>query len=527
MSFPFELSEEMQHAIEDMGYEEPTPIQKDTIPLMLAGRDLIGQAQTGTGKTAAFGIPLIEHADPADRSVQAVVLCPTRELALQTAGELTKLSKYKTGIHVLAVYGGQPIERQLYGLKLGVQIVVGTPGRVMDHLRRGSLSLASVRTAILDEADEMLDMGFRDDIEEILSQTNPERQTALYSATMPYPILTLAAKYLKEPEMIRVERKTLTVEAVEQTYISVRSFHKCELLARLLVRDNITRALVFCNTKKGVEDLVTGLHAKGFSVNGLHGDMRQIERDAIMARFRQGMVGVLIATDVAARGLDIDDVEAVFNYDLPLDVENYIHRIGRTGRAGKTGRAYSFVVGREVSRMWEYRKITGAKILCEKAPAADEIRSVQRKRLSETILEKTLLLTPSQVEDAQALLDSIDPTQAVAVLVDMISGADKRFTEEDLSIPEPERKPRPVRSETPKPPVRKPAPKGRRFPTVENRRDIADDRKRAPYRPHEKREERPFGRAPKPERPGRSEAPDRTGRPPRKPRPVRRTDKEI
>ena len=365
--FEFEMSQEVRQAVAEMGFEEPTPIQRDAIPPMLEGRDVIGQAQTGTGKTAAFGIPLVEKIDPADRRVQAIVLSPTRELALQTAGELMKLGKYRH-VSVLPVYGGTPIERQLRELSRGVQVVIGTPGRVMDHMRRGTLDLSGVRLAVLDEADEMLDMGFRDDIETILQQTPEARQTALFSATMPQPILMLGQKYLKDPAHIRVAAKEMTVDKVNQSYISVRSFQKGELLARLLVRDDTKLALVFCNTKLGVENVVTNLQSRGFSAAGLHGDMRQIERDAIMARFRNGMVNVLVATDVAARGIDVDGVETVFNYDIPLDAEYYVHRVGRTGRAGREGRAYTFVVGREVARMWDYRKYTGAKILCEKAP---------------------------------------------------------------------------------------------------------------------------------------------------------------
>ena len=331
------LSEEVARAIDEMGYVEATPIQAASIPPMLEGKDIIGQAQTGTGKTAAFGIPLIEKLDPAERTVQALVLCPTRELAMQTAGELTKLAKYKSGVSVLPVYGGAPIERQIRMLQLGVQVVVGTPGRVMDHMNRGTLSFEHLRLAVLDEADEMLDMGFREDIETILSATPESRQTALFSATMPRPIYALAQKYLKNPVNVSITPKELTVDKIEQYYISVRSFHKTELLSRLLLLGDIKLALVFVNTKTGVESVVTELQHRGFSAAGLHGDMRQIERDAIMARFRAGLINVLVATDVAARGIDVDDIEAVFNYDIPGDAEYYVHRIGRTGRAGKTG----------------------------------------------------------------------------------------------------------------------------------------------------------------------------------------------
>ena len=482
-TFDFPISEETLRAITDMGYEKPTPIQELTITPMLEGKDLIGQAQTGTGKTAAFGIPLVEKIDASDKNVQAIILSPTRELAVQTAGEIQKLGKYRPGLRVLAVYGGQPIERQLRELQYGVQIIVGTPGRVMDHMNRGSLSLSRVKVAILDEADEMLDMGFRDDIENILSQTNEERQTALFSATMPFPILTLAQKYLKDPQMLKVENKQMTVEAIKQTYIQIRSFHKIELLARLLVRDNISRALVFMNTKMGVEEVVTALQNRGFAAAGLHGDMRQIERDAIMARFKQGTVGILIATDVAARGLDIDNVEAVFNYDIPLDVEYYVHRVGRTGRAGKEGRAYTFVVGRETARMWEYRKITKTAILTELPPSGEDIRKAEEQRL----MEKTIELANGEqdeklLESANKLLESAEPAKVIASLLKQLEEAcgSKINPELDIKVPEPPRAPK---SAAPAPvkrvgPYGKPYDnKGGRFgskPEFGNRRDRRD-----------------------------------------------------
>ena len=440
------ISEEVRKAIEEMGFEEPTPIQRDAIPPMLEGRDVIGQAQTGTGKTAAFGIPLVDMIDVNDRRVQAIVLSPTRELALQTAGELHKISKYKK-ISV-PVYGGTPIERQLRELNRGVQVVIGTPGRVMDHMRRGSLDISGVKLAVLDEADEMLDMGFREDIETILQDTPQERQTALFSATMPLPILSLGQKYLKDPVHIKVAAQEMTVEKVNQSYISVRSFQKGELLARLLVRDDTKLALVFCNTKLGVENVVTHLQSRGFSVAGLHGDMRQIERDAIMARFRNGMVSVLVATDVAARGIDVDGVETVFNYDIPLDVEYYVHRVGRTGRAGREGRAYTFVVGREVSRMWDYRKYTGAKILAEKAPTGEEISNVLAERMAGRIAEHAQQeVTEPNRELARKLLETLDPETAVAALIGMVAsmGGTKIDPTVDLTIPEPVRQPKPER----------------------------------------------------------------------------------
>ena len=444
------LSPEVAQAIEDMGFEAATPIQEAAIPPMLEGKDIIGQAQTGTGKTAAFGIPLVEKLDVTDRSVQALVLCPTRELALQTAGELMKLSRHRPGTRVTPVYGGQPIERQLRALEAGTQVVVGTPGRVMDHMNRGTLDISKIKLVVLDEADEMLDMGFRDDIETILSATPETRQTALFSATMPRPIYMLAKQYLKDPVHVEIARKELTVERIEQSYISVRSFHKGELLSRLLILSDIKLALVFCNTKLGVETVVTDLQHRGFSAAGLHGDMRQIERDAIMARFRNGLINVLVATDVAARGIDVDNIEAVFNYDIPQDVEYYVHRIGRTGRAGKEGRAYTFVVGREVSRMWDYRRITGAKILCQKAPEAAEVQKALRDRVMKDVSEKCAgEISDQLLEAARSLMAENDPERVIAVMLDALireTGA-KTDASVDINPPEPVRTPR---VETPK-----------------------------------------------------------------------------
>jgi len=457
----FGLSPEVAQAVEDMGYETPTPIQLAAIPHMLAGRDIIGQAQTGTGKTAAFGIPMAERIEPGERHVQALVLCPTRELAMQTAGELMKLTRHRGGLRVLPVYGGAPIERQLRGLQAGVQIVVGTPGRVMDHMNRGSLDLSRVKLAVLDEADEMLDMGFRDDIEAILSATPESRQTALFSATMPQPILMLAQRYLRDPARVAIEAREMTVEKIEQYYISVRSFHKSELLSRLLTLENIRLALVFCNTKQGVETVVTDLQHRGFSAAGLHGDMRQIERDAVMARYRNGLVNVLVATDVAARGLDIENIEAVFNYDIPLDVEYYVHRIGRTGRAGKEGRAYTFVVGREVARMWDYRRVTGAKILCRKAPDAEEVQKALAGRVVEQVTARAQESFDEDVmANAAALLESAAPEKAVAAMLDLLIREAGARTDVSIDLNPPEL-PRPAR---PAAPVQRRGPYGRPVP---------------------------------------------------------------
>ncbi|HNW93054.1 MAG TPA: DEAD/DEAH box helicase [bacterium] len=367
------LSRELMRAIEEMGFEEATPIQAATIPLVMAGRDIIGQAQTGTGKTAAFGIPLLEMIDPKNRRLQAVTLCPTRELAMQVAEELKKLARHKRGIEIVPVYGGQPIDRQLRALKAGVQVVIGTPGRVLDHLQRRTLRMDEVKLAVLDEADEMLDMGFRDDIETILAQMPAARQTILYSATMAKPILALARKYQTNPEFIKMAHKAMTVPAIEQVYYEVKPHTKTDILCRLFDANSFKLALVFCNTKRKVDELLETLQARGYLADGLHGDMNQVQRDRVMQKFRKGQVEVLVATDVAARGLDIDDIEAVFNYDIPQDVEDYVHRIGRTARAGRTGIAFTFVVGREQYKIREIQKFAKTRINYRKAPTPGDI----------------------------------------------------------------------------------------------------------------------------------------------------------
>lgn len=367
------LSSEIQQAIKEMGFEEPSPIQAKAIPVIMQGRDIIGQAQTGTGKTAAFGIPMLEMIDPGMKKVQAIILCPTRELAIQVAEELGRLGKYKRSIYVLPVYGGQPIDRQIRGLKKGVQIVIGTPGRVMDHLDRGTLRLDFIKCVILDEADEMLDMGFREDIEIILKRIPDKRQTLLFSATMPQPILDLTAKYQNEPHFIKVVHKELTVPSIEQTYYDVKEKTKLEVLTRLIDLHNPKLALIFCNTKRRVDELVEKLQARGYSVDGLHGDMKQSQRDRVMSRFRTAGIDLLVATDVAARGLDVDDVEIVFNYDLPPDEEYYVHRIGRTGRAGRTGQAVTFIVGREIYKLRDIQKYTKTKIQLRKVPTLSDV----------------------------------------------------------------------------------------------------------------------------------------------------------
>jgi len=379
------LSKEIQKAIIEMGFEEATPIQSQSIPFMLEGKDVIGQAQTGTGKTAAFGIAAIEKVDPKNLAVQAVILCPTRELAIQVSEELKKLSKYKKGIEILPVYGGQPIDRQIRALKKGVQIIIGTPGRVMDHMERRTLKLDGVKMIVLDEADEMLDMGFREDIELIMKKVQNERQTILFSATMPRAILDLTKKYQTKPQMIKLEHKEMTVPKVEQFYYEVKSQAKPEVLSRLIDINDIKLSLMFCNTKRRVDELVDTLKSRGYLADGLHGDLQQRQRDIVMSKFRKKEIEILVATDVAARGIDVGDIEAVFNYDIPADDEYYVHRIGRTARAGKAGRAFSFVTGREVYRIRQIQQFTKSKIIAQKVPSVSDIEEIKTNLLLEKV----------------------------------------------------------------------------------------------------------------------------------------------
>ncbi len=345
------LSKMVQKAIENMGFDELTPIQAQSIPLVLDGIDIIGQAQTGTGKTAAFGIPIIELIEAKRREPEALILCPTRELAVQVAGELKKLARYRKDIIIVPVYGGQPIQTQIASLRRGVNIVVGTPGRMIDHMRRRTIRLGTVTKVVLDEADEMLNMGFLDDIETILEATSANRQTLLFSATMPESIRKLAGKYQKTPTLVKVVGEELTVAEVEQTYIEVMQGMKLNLLCKLVDTYNFSSSLIFCNTKRRVDEIAKNLKVMGYGADGLHGDMTQSRRDRVMADFRRGHSTILVATDVAARGIDVSRVEAVINYDVPLDDQYYVHRIGRTARMGRTGQAFTLVLPSEMGKL--------------------------------------------------------------------------------------------------------------------------------------------------------------------------------
>ena len=381
------LDTRILRAITEMGFEEPSPIQAKAIPEVMSGRDVIGQAQTGTGKTAAFGIPLLQKIDPKNRKLQAIVLCPTRELAIQVADEIRRLCKFMHGIKVLPVYGGQDISIQIRSLKGGVQLVIGTPGRVMDHLRRHTLKFDELHTIVLDEADEMLNMGFREDIETILKDAPQERQTILFSATMPQPILDITRNYQKDAVMVRVVKKELTVKNIDQYYYEVKQKNKEEVLSTLIDMYNPKLSLVFCNTKKRVDELTEALKGRGYFAEGLHGDLKQSQRDRVMKGFRTGKTEILIATDVAARGIDVDDVEAVFNYDLPQDDEFYVHRIGRTGRAGRVGKAFTFVVGREVYKLKDIQRYCKTNIYAQPVPSLNDVTAIRLEKVMEEIEE--------------------------------------------------------------------------------------------------------------------------------------------
>ena len=366
------IDERILRAVKEMGFETFSPIQEQAIPCLLSGEDMIGQAQTGTGKTAAFGIPALQKIDPDLKKLQCVILCPTRELAIQAAEELRKIAKYMHGVKVLPVYGGQEIGKQISGLR-GVQIIVGTPGRVMDHMRRHTIKLDYVNMVVLDEADEMLNMGFREDMELILGQIPNEHQTALFSATMPQPILEITGQFQKNARLVRVAAKELTIPLVSQRYYKVKSQDKDAACIRLLEYYQPALCLIFCNTKVKVDELAEVLKKNGFRAEGLHGDMSQHQRDVAMHRFRAGSTNILIATDVAARGIDVDNVEAVINYDIPQDIEYYVHRIGRTGRAGRTGRSFTFASARELYRIREIERVCHTTIEEKKLPGASKV----------------------------------------------------------------------------------------------------------------------------------------------------------
>jgi ATP-dependent RNA helicase DeaD len=405
------LSREVLKSIEEMGFETATTIQGEAIPPIMEGRDVIGQSGTGTGKTIAFAVPAVEKIDGSNPVPQALILCPTRELCIQVAEQVGKLGKHTKGLRALPIYGGQAYDRQLFGLKRGAQIVIGTPGRLIDHLERGSLKLDQVKLVVLDEADEMLDMGFQEDMDKILERVPEERQTLLFSATMQPGIRRLAQRYLKNPLAIKSTPENLAVPAIEQAYMEVRGPLKLEALARVLDFHRVKLGIVFCNTRLGVDDLVQHLQARGYSAEGLHGEHKQAMRDRIMARFRSRAVEILVATDVAARGIDVKDIEMVVNYDLPKDEEDYVHRIGRTGRAGKSGLALSFASGKDLFRLRNIERFSKSKITRRPVPTLDQVESAQHSVLLDKVRET---MAAGGLERYAALVDSLSDGEITA-----------------------------------------------------------------------------------------------------------------
>ncbi|WP_066307411.1 DEAD/DEAH box helicase [Bacillus sp. FJAT-29814] len=415
------ISEPIQRAIRDMGFEAASPIQEKAIPVALTGKDIIGQAQTGTGKTAAFAIPILEKVDTSKKYVQAIAIAPTRELAIQVSEEINRLAKYM-GISSLPIYGGQSIDRQIKALKKGPHIITGTPGRLLDHIKRKTLKLDRTLVVVLDEADEMLDMGFLEDIERILKETPEEKQTLLFSATMPRPIQSLAERFMRNPELVKMKAKEVTSPTVKQIYYEVKERDKFDVLCRLLDVDNPELAVIFGRTKRRVDELSDALNKRGYLAEGLHGDLNQRQRDVVMNKFREGHIDILVATDVAARGIDVSGVTHVYNFDIPQDPESYVHRIGRTGRAGKTGLAITFATPREKGQIHSIEKASKGKIDRKTIPTVAEAR----ESIQQAAVEKMIQLVEEEQytqfkRAASELLDEFDSVALVSVALKLLS----------------------------------------------------------------------------------------------------------
>jgi ATP-dependent RNA helicase DeaD len=421
------LSPELLKAVAQMGFEEASHIQAQAIPALLSGADVVGQSQTGSGKTAAFALPAIEKVDVQVRAPQVLILCPTRELAVQVAEEVAKLAHYKRGVREIPIYGGQSYDRQLRGLREGAQIIIGTPGRILDHLNRRTLPMDRVKMVILDEADRMLDMGFVDDIRTILQQAPRERQTVFFSATVPRPIQELIRSFTNNPVNVTIESQALTLPAIDQVYYEVDRRSKLEVLCRLIDVQDIRFSIIFCATKMMVDELTEHLTARGYAADKMHGDMTQTMRERVIAKFRKRGFEFLVATDVAARGIDVDDLEVVFNYDLPHDGDDYTHRIGRTGRAGRSGRAITFVSGRELYKMQNIIRFTKAKIRRERVPTEEEVEE-KRANVFYDNLHQTLEENTYEKQDAliSRLLDQgFAATDIASALIHLLTGGEQ------------------------------------------------------------------------------------------------------
>ncbi|MEK5178688.1 DEAD/DEAH box helicase [Paenibacillus sp. FSL P4-0288] len=432
----FGLEPKVLQAITELGFEEATPIQEQSIPLAMTGSDLIGQAQTGTGKTAAFGIPLISKINREDEKILALIMAPTRELAIQVSEEIGKLSRFK-GLRSLAIYGGQDIGRQIRGLKKKPQIIIGTPGRLLDHINRKTIRLDDVQTVVLDEADEMLDMGFMEDIQTILKLVPVERQTMLFSATMPPNIQRLAQQFLNNPQHVSVIPKQISAPLIDQAYVEVPERQKFEALSRLIDMESPELAIVFGRTKRRVDELAEALQKRGYSADGLHGDLSQNQRDAVMRKFRDGSIDVLVATDVAARGLDVSGVTHVINFDLPQDPESYVHRIGRTGRAGKEGTAWSFVTPREIDHLHLIERVTRHRITRKPLPTMAEAIEGKQRVTAERLLE---VVESGELNEYKGisiqLLEQYDSVQLLSAAMKLLTG-DKKDSAIELTPEDP------------------------------------------------------------------------------------------
>lgn len=447
------LSPAILKAVEALGFEEPSPIQTAAIPVILEGHDVVGQSQTGSGKTAAFAIPAIEKVDVASRVVQVLILCPTRELATQVAEEVHKLSIHKRGVHAVPIYGGASYDRQLFELRKGVHIVIGTPGRVLDHIERGTLQLSHVSLVVLDESDRMLDMGFRDDIGKILDATPSERQTVFFSATMSPPIRELIKRYSHDPKTLRMEQKAATVPTVEQWFYEVQNIHKVPALLRLIDYHGYRLGIIFCNTQRMVDELTDTLLAQGFSADRLHGGIPQVQRTRVMNKFKRAEFEFLVATDVAARGIDVDDLELVVNYDIPYDAEDYVHRIGRTGRAGKRGMAITFVSGRDIYKLPYIERFTRTRIQRGKMPTMGE---VEEKRTDDLIQKVRAVLGGKAFAAQMPLVDRLleegfASTDIAAALFVMATGSAEEPDAAPASKAAPATKAVPVAKPPPRP----------------------------------------------------------------------------
>ncbi|MDK2818690.1 MAG: DEAD/DEAH box helicase [Spirochaetota bacterium] len=416
------LPADILQSLNDLGYEHPTMIQSESLPIIVAGNDVVGQAHTGSGKTIAFGIPALMTIDVNNDDTQVLIMCPTRELANQVADEIGKIGKHTNRLKIVPVYGGTSIDRQIKSLKRGAHIVVGTPGRILDHINRRTISLSAIKMVILDEADRMLDMGFVDDMKTILSTSPTDRQTVMFSATMPKPILEIAKRFQKNPINIKTSNAEMSAPKVEQFSLDINESQKLEATLRIFTIENPRLGIIFCNTKRKTDEVVSALQSHGIFADGLHGDMKQAQRDSVLHKFRQGTITVLVATDVAARGLDVDDIDLVINYDFPQDPEQYVHRIGRTGRAGREGKSYAFIGRRDRFQLKIVQRLTKVEPTMMRMPSPKDVEEIQNKRMIEQLVklaESDDINTYIEKINNWSTIANLDATTLAAILLKM------------------------------------------------------------------------------------------------------------